>query len=165
MKSYQIWLILAFTLLLQNCDNNCTSASEHFQMQEDKQIETLVLYDDLALVYQYNIKDGTGKVFEYTFNAEQCDEFQDDEYGYRLAFAIDDDIQEFEFVDDELDQIKVFFQESGAFVSHAHREVRKGTISGERRSANRWSIKIDVEIAIHGREEPVQILLDEIFRN
>jgi hypothetical protein len=165
MKSYQIWLILAFALLLQNCGKNCTSSSEDFQLHQDKQIETLVLYDDLTLVYQYNIKDGEGIVFEYTFNAEQCDEVQDDEYGYRLAFSIDEDVEEFTFEDEELDQIKAFFQESGAWVSHAHREVRKGSITGEKRSRNRWSVKIDVEIPIEGRDEPVQVLIDEIFRN
>ena len=73
MKSYQIWLFLGLMLIFQNCtkNNECTPDTEQFIFQENKEIGITVLYEDLSIVYRYDIEEGENLVMEYIFDQEQ----------------------------------------------------------------------------------------------
>ena len=124
-----------------------------------------MLYEDLSIVYRYDIEEGENLVMEYIFDQEQCDPVQDDEYGYRLAFEVDDGLESFSFENEALYEIKAHFQEFGAWVNHRQRPVRKGKISGQKRNNNRWAIQIDVTTDSLTFDGPKHLEIDEIFRN
>jgi hypothetical protein len=152
-------------LLLSACDSddNCFPETIIAEVLENQEIlETY--YDELDFT-SYSIENGGSMVFSYLKAHPECENTMDDERVERLSFELMDDIDDFQFIDDELVEIKCFYRQDGAWVSHGHYPIENGTISGEKLDQNTWRVTVSVTTTpLAQHEEPRIIEFMEVFK-
>ena len=100
-----------FVITLGCSDDNSilgssTPESTLLEFSENVSINASSQANDLVFA---NVEAGDRIVFEYFFVAEQEDLIADDEYGERIIFEIDPNLKSFSFIDEELTEIRPFF--------------------------------------------------------
>ncbi|MFS4491737.1 hypothetical protein [Maribacter sp. 2308TA10-17] len=89
---------------------------------------------------------GANLVFEYVFVKDDVENIADDEYSEFIYFEIDPSLDEFNYVDEELNTINTVFTQSCfcAFFEEEKNVAPTGSISGKKISETQWDITIDV---------------------
>lgn len=153
------YLILFLSLFVLSCNinddnNNCHPETTLTTSESEKEI-TFEFNED-AQRNHYQVVNGNKLVFHFNHVAAQCDDIIDDEWGEILIFQIEDNIQEFEFIDDEILSTNCFYYQYGAWVSGHQQNVQKGLIKGVKTSDNTWEVIIDIETNPINQDEPTR---------
>lgn len=110
-----------------------------------------------------SIENGTNLVFEYDFEAEQCVNIDDDEWGERLIFEIPTGTDDFEYIDSALISVNCYHLEYGAWVSSLPKAITEGSIKGTKLSNNKWKITATVKSIRELSQDDVTIDFTEKF--
>jgi hypothetical protein len=92
----------------------------------------------------YSIKDGENILFEYIHIGAECEDRYDDEWGENLTFIVNKDTTDFEIKNGDIENLKCFYQEYGAWVRHNQYQIKDGIIKGKKRLDNTWEISVSV---------------------
>jgi len=152
-------ILYLLQIIFLSCDNNddlnnCQPETVIFEWESDKQI-TFEFNDEAQRNY-YQVANGNKLVFNYIHIGAQCDDIIDDEWAEILIFQIENNIEEFEFVDEEILSTNCFYFQSGAWVSGQQQNVKKGFIRGEKISENTWEISVNIETNTINQDEPIR---------
>jgi hypothetical protein len=102
----------------------------------------------------YQLEEGQGTVAVYRHVAAQSNSVYDDEFMETLSFELPTDGDGFSLKDGQLEQIKAFYRQEGAWPMNPPGAVMKGTISGSKISGNLgitdWEVNIDIEMQNDG---------------
>lgn len=91
--------------------------------------------------------DPGGKlVFCYQFQKEDQPNLADDEYKEELFWEIPEDIDSFEFVDEELSNAKTTFGRLCFCADGGYHRVNKGVLKGTKIGNKQWEISCNLEI-------------------
>lgn len=168
MKKLTIILLFLTSILLTSCDNKedenvCDPETTISNWVTNKKI--VVEFDTTYQRNNYTIVDGNKLLFDYNHSGAQCDYISDDEWGERLVFQIDTNTN-FEFKDDEILSTNCFYQQYGAWVNHNQYQIKNGIIKGEKISANKWQITVNIETTpLFQNEPPKKIAFTKLFSN
>lgn len=159
-------LLIISALIFVSCnkdDLNCHPETVETSWTIDQKIK--VVYNEEIDLHLFSIVEGTNRVFELTHVGYQCDNIYDDEWGERLAFEIPVDLEDFEFIDEEILNTNCFYNQFGAWVRSTQYPIQKGRIKGEKINNNKWKVHVSVTtIPIFDNEEPRSIEFEEVFK-
>ena len=154
MKNYLLLLLLLLVFVISSCDKGCTPESESFEILGNSEI-TLEQLDDQVF---YSVEEGNQRVVVYNHSNEECKDVIDDEYSEWLSFELTADGDQFEYHDEEITQLKAFYREVGAWVSHVHYPINSGVIKGQRiGDSEDWQITIDIELTTANSTKSINI--------
>ena len=158
-------LVLGLLFFNSCTKNDINPATEFFRFMDNSQVIHITSNEEDEILHSFQIDGGENFVFQYEFNEEESSGAIDDEYGYRFTFEVDKDAESFEIENADLSILKAHFQEVGAWVSHKQIPVLTGKITGQKLSATRWSIQINVtaEDPSPFGGEPIEIIVDATF--
>jgi hypothetical protein len=166
MKKYMAICLLFLSGLFackKESDENCHPELAHAVWVSEKEI--IVNFDTEYQRNNYEIADGPHILFHYNHTGAQCDDRYDDEWGEILAFAVNKEVEYFEYKDEEILELQCFYQQYGAWVTHNAYQVRDGIIKGRKISLNRWEIEVSVlTTPLFEDEQPRKIEFHEIFK-
>jgi hypothetical protein len=145
-------------------DSNCDPEIIHSDLTQNKEI--LVAYNSEFERNEYNVIDAGNRLFEYTHTKAQCNDIMDDEWGEILTFEIPEDINEFDYTDENILQTKCFYRQFGAWVRHNQYEVKNGRISGVKMSDEEWEVSVSVTTTpLFTDEQPILVEFAERFKD
>ncbi|MDU8886498.1 hypothetical protein RXV94_10025 [Yeosuana sp. MJ-SS3] len=158
MKKISLILFL-FQIVFLSCDNindenNCQPETTLSKWESEKEI--MLEFNEAAQRNHYQVANGNKLVFNYIHVGAQCDDIIDDEWAEVLIFQIENDIEEFEFVDDEILTTNCFYFQNGAWAFGTQQNVKKGFIRGEKISVNTWEINVNIETNTINQDEPIR---------
>ena len=139
-----------FVITLGCSDDNSilgssTPESTLLEFSENVSINASSQANDLVFA---NVEAGDRIVFEYFFVAEQEDLIAYDEYGERIIFEIDPNLKSFSFIDEELTEIRPFFNRFCFCQTIGSLDISSGTISGSQINESEWDLSIDVRFTL-----------------
>ena len=146
MKNLSLLYILAVIMLsvFTSCDNDsnndCNPETESGTIHTGFEIIASLDSDTL---HPYDTILGNNNVFEYQYNAVECDDVHDDEFGYFVRFEVPDLNSEFSYTDEELITARAYYNEFGAW-SNVQLQILSGTIKGTR--INDTTYEVDASI-------------------
>jgi hypothetical protein len=111
----------------------------------------------------FRVASGSNIVAVFNFTAGQCDNTFDDEYGYFYAIEIDRESISFSFEGDELINANHYFYEWGAWIPANVTIPISGSVSGIKRSENRWDISADIKASSRDPNINLDIKFEESF--
>ncbi len=121
----------------------------------------------------YVFQPGEKLIFYYNYNYAECLNINDDERGFAFAFLIDPGTTEFDFQNEEIKDLKAFYNEHGAWVNATfHQAVSRGFIRGEQISDTDWQVEVNITadslstpdgFAFPDQREEVNLEFIEIF--
>ena len=137
-------LILFSTLIiLWGCNRwRCHPEAEYGQVVQQKEI--ISQYDTVEQKMIYDITDGNMLLFAYNHVGAQCDDVYDDEWGEKLFFVMDPNIEEFELLDSAILTSHCYYQEYGAWVTSDMYPISQGSIRGKKISGTQWELSVMV---------------------
>ncbi len=91
----------------------------------------------------YTVVDGENRLFEYTYGT-YVEDAVDSDKTMKLVFAVNNEIDEFEFTDEELIEMNCFYEQFGTWIPTGQWQIKNGTIKGEKISENQWRINVSV---------------------
>lgn len=152
--------MMIMLLAVMSCDKgiDVTPASETFELYENSAI---VKQEVEPGVFLHQRVEGSGLVAVYSYTDAQSDQVYDDEYGEQLSFELPTDKNQFVYSNEALTNLKVYFQQYGAWVSHGTVDVVSGTISGNQLDgefSSVWRIGIDIEVEKDGKTYTINTL-------
>ncbi len=143
-------------------DGNCHPESIRAVWVPGKEVN--VNYDTEYQRNNYEIVDGKHILFHYNHTGAQCDDRFDDEWGEILAFAVNKEVDYFEFNNEDILEVNCFYQQFGAWVGHNDYQIKDGIIKGRKISLNRWEIEVSVTTTpLFENEQPRQIEFNALF--
>lgn len=155
-------ILVGFSSCNVNNDENCNPEKVNSKWSLGKEI--IVNYNTDYQRNEYSIVNGENRLFEYNHSGAQCDDVLDDEWGEKLTFIINNATSNFEFVNENILEIKCFYQQYGAWVRHGQYQIKDGTIKGEKISENEWEITVSIVTSpLLTDEQPIMIEFTEIF--
>ena len=157
-----LWIFIGLSSCNKEDDENCNPESTNSKWTLGKDI--IVNYQAEYLRNEYVIVDGENILFQYNHSGAQCDDVYDDEWGEGLTFVISNESTDFEFANEEIVDIKCFYQQYGAWVRHNQYQIKDGIIKGKRISENKWKINVSVTTTpLFTDEQPKKFEFSSIF--
>lgn len=157
-------LILTYfsSCISEETENDCQPEMIISNWDSEKEIK--IEYDTEFKRNNYSIIAGNKLVFDYNRTGAQCDHIMDDEWGEKFIFEVENNIDDFEFIDNEILLTNSFYQQYGAWVNHNQYQVKKGSIKGEKISKKKWKITVSVETnPLFLNEKPKFISFTQLF--
>jgi hypothetical protein len=121
--------------------------------KDDIRIESFEFFENSTIITESfgdtqfpTIENGENLVFDYEIFTESGDErVIDDEVSTSIIFEINPDLNSFEFINQELEEVNCYFLVFNSEFSIIE-QVSQGTIMGNQIDNNSWKIDIDITI-------------------
>ncbi len=142
----KIVLALIFVLSVCSCDI-LENDNERYEYNYFENSELNIEQFPDSYMKQASISEGNKIVFNYQYHFDEDARAYDGGYSDYIYFEINSDIDNFELTGEELVNTNVIFTKSCFcyFSDSPEKNVEpKGTILGEKISANRWRINLNV---------------------
>ena len=144
MKIFKIILISLIFISCSGSDDN----SDFYTYRFFKNKNLNIVSNDNTYIKYGEIKEGNNLVFEYQFSTQGDVDVIDDEYSEFIRFEINNSINKFNFVNEELTtNSKIVLSKwcECFFEYDPDKDILPtGNISGEKISETEWNISIDV---------------------
>lgn len=128
-------------LTIVSCGDDCNPETTSAIWEVDKEI-TIQINPGIDQTI-YTIEDGDKILFTHHTVLAQCDDILDDGGSNYLYFAIDKNLDAFEYSDTELLDIACHYEEKGAS-SQGAVTVSLGTVKGTKTSDTEWEIDVSI---------------------
>lgn len=151
------------SILFLSCYKDCLPDQHSFSFTDNSELSLIPTDSTINFNYQVNTIDGEHLVFTYQFDRAQCENTFDDEYSELLQFEIDKDADVFSFQDSTLEEAKLIFIRSGAWIFD-NALVESGMISGQKKANNKWEIDVDIQLPLDSDDASKAIFFNEIFK-
>lgn len=161
----KILLILALTSGVFSCDsddNNCIPEQTTTRVLSDKTIQLNEESDSEKLSFE--VIGGEKLVFLYEHSGKDCPDIIDDEWGEKLLFEINRDVENFELTDEELAEAKCIYQLYGAWAGDNVYKISDGTITGTFVSEGIWNVEVDITYTRSDDDEEFVLKFNREFR-
>lgn len=145
MKTFKIILVLISLIFISCSESDDKSDLYAYRYFKNKKLN--IVSNEGTHIKYGEIKEGNNLVFEYEYSTEGGINVIDDEYSEFIRFEISNNINEFNFTNEELTIAKIVLSKYCycVFENNSDKDfLPKGIISGEKISETEWDISIDV---------------------